>query len=321
MPTAGFMPSTAVPNFRRDRAFRSRCTTSRPNKITTAKMKLKTPNDLLIIGAGTLGQLIGTEWRTLHPDAEIVGVTGTDTSHAILRDKGITPVLAREVPAEVFPRVVFCAPPNFFKEDYPDAVEQGVKRVEEGGRMVFTSSGSVHGGEVVGITERTPVVSGGRPGLLAEAERVVLRKGEGIVVRLAGLYTLQRGAHSYWLRTGKVGGGEDGLLNLVWYGDAASAVVRALEGGDSVKRRESEEGRVYLVSAERPITRKEVCEVAMRHPMYADKQMPDFVLGQKERVDRVYDNSWTRTVLSWSPKFESFVDFMEEETNRALSSV
>lgn len=39
----------------------------------------------------------------------------------------------------------------------------------------------------------------------------------GTVVRLAGLYDLERGPHSYWLKVGTVKGAPEGLINLVHY--------------------------------------------------------------------------------------------------------
>lgn len=181
--------------------------------------------------------------------------------------------------------------------------------------MVFTSSGSVHGGQVVEITERTPVVNEGRGAVLAEAERVVLQRSEGCVARLSGLYLVDRGPHSYWLEKGSVTGAAEGMLNLVYYGDAAMAVVKVLQNGEQVKGREKESGRVYLVSAAKSVSRQQVCQAALRHPLYQGKPAPRYG-EEKNRVDRIYDNQWTREVLGWRPQYESFVEFMEKDARR-----
>ena len=57
------------------------------------------------------------------------------------------------------------------------------------------------------------------------------RRVGGTVLRLAGLYNADIGPHAYWWKTGKVSGAPNGLLNLVHYDDAASAVVAALNKG------------------------------------------------------------------------------------------
>lgn len=38
-------------------------------------------SDLLIVGPGVLGSLIGKLWQEQHVDAEVVGQTNTETNH------------------------------------------------------------------------------------------------------------------------------------------------------------------------------------------------------------------------------------------------
>lgn len=74
---------------------------------------------------------------------------------------------------------------------------------------------------------------------LHAAEEAVLSKG-GNVIRLAGLYTISRGPHEYWLRRVARGGGViqgsgDSMINLLHYEDAASAVISLMHRpGDDV---------------------------------------------------------------------------------------
>lgn len=271
------------------------------------------PNDLLIVGAGTLGRIIGVEWRQAFPTATVVGETRSDASHPLLVEAGITPAVAGTSSSR-FPRVVFCAPPSG-SADYPGTAAAAAARVVPGGRLVFTSSGSVHGPDALLITERTPVVREGRALVLVEAESNILAIPEGHVVRLAGLYTVDRGAHSFWLKRGSVNGAPDGLLNLVHYRDAAKAVVAILKAGPEVEAVEKKEGRTYLASAGQPISRREVCDVALKHPKFTEFDPPVYGDGAASK-NRTYDNSWTRQTLSWKPEFESFDEFMEADANR-----
>lgn len=56
------------------------------------------------------------------------------------------------------------------------------------------------------------------------AEETVLSRG-GSVVRLAGLYSQDRGPHTFWLRNGTVSSNADGLVNTLHYEDAASVAI------------------------------------------------------------------------------------------------
>lgn len=63
---------------------------------------------------------------------------------------------------------------------------------------------------------------------LLTAEESILGR-EGNVIRLAGLYTEQRGPHTYWLKQAKEGkvidGNANGLVNMLHYEDAAKATI------------------------------------------------------------------------------------------------
>ncbi|CDF37085.1 unnamed protein product [Chondrus crispus] len=261
-------------------------------------------DDLLIIGAGTLGRLIATVWREAHPAATILGETRSATSHVAVALAGATPSLAGSS-TEKFPYVVFCAPPGQ-SEDYPAAAAIAASRISSGGRLVFTSSGSVHGRSATRITEETPELREGRSLVLAEAEDKVLAVPEGNVIRLAGLYTRDRGPHVFWLRKRAVPGPVDSFVNMLHYEDAATAVVAVLR-----MKEEKREGRSkFLACAERSVTRREICEAALKHPKYKETGVPEYGEGEAGEP-RLYDGSWTRRVTGWKPKYEAFDDFME----------
>lgn len=266
-------------------------------------------NNLLIIGAGVLGRMVAEQWQHLHPGATVIGETNTTTNHDLLKSLNITPAISGST-ASVPSKVVFCAPPSG-SPDYPGALGEAVGRLTENNRIVFTSSGSVHGSKEELITETTAqCVDEERSKRLADAENHVLNYHNGLVVRLSGLYTLQRGAHSFWLKTGKVMSAKNRHLNLIHYADAASAVVQALQLGDDQVQKLPR--RNFLACSNKVVTPLEILEVSLKHDMYKQFDMPEF---QKADSKRTYDNTWSRETLNWTPKWESYVDFMLQEIN------
>lgn len=159
------------------------------------------------------------------------------------------------------------------------------------------------------VNEETPAAdpeSSPRTARLIGAEEAC-RKHGGCCLRLAGLYTLERGAHSFWLNSGKdVSGPADGIINLLHYDDAASACVAALKQESLVVK-----GRNFLISDGHPLTRKQICESALKAKMFSDKKMPKFLGDDKEPKGKIYDGSVSNSVLQWKPKYNSFDEFME----------
>ena len=243
-----------------------------------------------------------------------------------------------------FRDVVFCAPPSGF-EDYSSAVNEAATRLwtgihgsrgvigeeEEGndevGSFVFTSSGAVYEGiDGETVDELSPTVSdpnsNPRAYRMVQAENAGIQYG-GCALRLAGLYTLERGAHNYWLDTSNGGtaatakgrktlGRGDGIVNLLHYDDAASAVLAALIVGPNVNS-----GRRFLISDGNPTTRRGICESAMKHARYREcTTMPPFLEVGKDSMDeagprgKVYDGRKSNEALGWKPKYASFDEFM-----------
>jgi hypothetical protein len=66
-------------------------------------------------------------------------------------------------------------------------------------------------------------------------------KAQGIVLRLAGLYSLEQGAHAAWLKNGVCEGLIDSKIGLVSYEDSAAAIMCALTCERKV------DGEVFLV--------------------------------------------------------------------------
>lgn len=114
-----------------------------------------------------------------------------------------------------------------------------------------------------------------------------------------------------------------GMINLISYEDAATAVVAALNGGIAEAKGEEGapgvKGQIFLAAGDEPITRQKICEVALTHPLYGRKKMPKFkgddtppqfaVTGPS----KVYDSSWTRRTLGWEPSSASMEEYFERD--------
>jgi nucleoside-diphosphate-sugar epimerase len=159
------------------------------------------------------------------------------------------------------------------------------------------------------VTETTPVpdaVDNPRIQRLANAEGAVLAAG-GCCLRLAGLYNLHRGAHSFWLKKGTVSGSKQGLINQLHYDDAAGACVAALRAGPARTK-----GKVFLISDGNPLTRYEICQAALKAKDWSGYSMPEFPGTDDFMADgKVYDGSASNEELMWAPKYKSFAAFME----------
>jgi hypothetical protein len=222
--------------------------------------------DILVVGCGVLGtslckQLLSS---TDFGSCSITAITKTKNNHMSILDQvgahdNFHLRTFDETPREKqFQNVIFCAPPSGF-EDYPGAVKQCIDAFWSGpedGLFVFTSSGGIYGfgnGEVV--TENTPLpdTSNASPRSLRliKAEETVIGS-KGAVLRLAGLYTLERGAHNYWLEKleGKpIAGSKEGIVNLLHYDDAAGSCLATLRAGKGTQ------GQIFLVSDGHPTSR------------------------------------------------------------------
>jgi hypothetical protein len=97
----------------------------------------------------------------------------------------------------------------------------------ETGSLLFTSSIGVYSAESGIVDEQGDVFPSDHSERIARllgAEAAVLEAG-GNVVRLAGLYHAERGAHNFFFQKGEIARSGDSLLNLIHYEDAASLVV------------------------------------------------------------------------------------------------
>lgn len=159
------------------------------------------------------------------------------------------------------------------------------------------------------MTEESEVTDTPRAQKMLDAE-AASRSAGGAVCRLAGLYTLERGAHSFWLNSGKetANGRSDGIVNLLHYDDAAGVCLAALKANAG-------DGAIFLASDGNPITRMGICEASLKHKLYADKTAPTFQGTDSDPKGKIYDGSWTNKELNWKPRYNSFAEFMAQDAS------
>ncbi|CAN1283915.1 hypothetical protein LINPERPRIM_LOCUS18486 [Linum perenne] len=259
--------------------------------------------DLLIVGPGVLGRLVAEKWREQeHPNCQIAGQTMTDDHHEELVKLGINPYLRGAESSQRYPYVIFCAPPSR-TPDYPNDVREATLRWNGEGCFLFTSSSAPYDCHDNGeCNEESPVVPIGRSprtDVLLKTEEVVL-ESEGSVVRLAGLYKSDRGAHTYWLEKGTVDIRPDHVLNLIHYEDAASLCVTILK--------KKLRGRIFLGCDNHPLSRQEVMDLVAKSGKFSKKF--DGFTGTSGPLGKRLNNSRTRNELSWEPKYPSLAHFL-----------
>jgi nucleoside-diphosphate-sugar epimerase len=161
------------------------------------------------------------------------------------------------------------------------------------------------------VNENSPVAdpeTNPRSARLIYAEEAA-RKNGGACIRLAGLYNLDRGAHNFWISSGKdVSGRADGIINQLHYDDAAGSVIAALTVGPSVVS-----GNNFLISDGHPMTRQAICESTLKAKKYQGKAMPKFLGTDKDSIGKIYDGAASNKALKWDPRYESFDAFMTSQ--------
>ncbi|CAL5395633.1 unnamed protein product [Camellia sinensis] len=259
-------------------------------------------NDLLIVGPGVLGQLVAEKWQEDHPGSQIFGQTATTDHHDELIKIGINPSLKGTKATHRFPYVVFCAPPSRTL-DYPGDVREAASSWSGEGSFVFTSSSAPYDCSDNGPCDEdnpsVPIGRNPRTDVLLKAEKVVLEYG-GCVLRLAGLYKADRGAHMYWLKKGIVDARPDHILNLIHYEDAASLLVAILK--------KKPQGQIFLGCDNHPLSRQEVMDLVNKSGKYSQKF--EGFAGTNDPLGKKLNNEKTRKELGWKPKYPSFAQFL-----------
>ncbi|CAL9116371.1 unnamed protein product [Musa acuminata var. zebrina] len=259
-------------------------------------------NDLLIVGPGVLGRMVAEKWRKEHPDCQIFGHTITTDHHDELIKIGVIPSLRGSELTDKFPYVVFCAPPSR-TSDYPSDVRLAASNWSGEGSFLFTSSSAVYDcSDNDFCNEDSPLVPIGRSpriDVLLSAEKEVLDVG-GCVLRLAGLYKEDRGAHTYWLARGTVDARPDHVVNLIHYEDAASLTIAIIK--------KKLRGRTFNGCDNHPLSRQEIMDSVNRSGKYSKKFLG--FTGTDGPLGKRMTNSKTRAEIGWEPTFVSFPQFL-----------
>ena len=312
--------------------------------------------NLLVVGPGVLGSLVCQKWLEMFPAAIVVGQTNSTKNHESLEKLGITARTEdtfEHFDPKTYPYVVFSAPPSG-SDDYPGEIKKALEKwngKNEYSGFCFTSSSAVFPDNIDCDDDTATLKLGANPRAdrLLNAENVVLEhenrrkekensddgvkkeKEEGknenyqnraAVLRLAGLYHSLRGAHTYFMKAGTIESRPDALVNCIHYEDAADLVLKVL-------LREDAQRNVFLGCDGHPITREDVATCALESGCFDDDDddseggqkhsKPEFTKSEGPGGRRMTCEG-TRKALGWAPKFTSFRDFFDKETNKGKDS-
>ncbi|KAF6998543.1 hypothetical protein CFC21_014658 [Triticum aestivum] len=261
-----------------------------------------TQNDLLIIGPGVLGRLVAEKWLKEHPGCKVYGQTASTDHHSELTNIGIIPSLKGSTISQKAPYVIFCAPPSR-SDDYPGDLRVAASNWNGEGSFLFTSSTALYDCSDNRLCNEDcpsiPVGRGPRTDVLLRAENVVLEAG-GCVLRLAGLYKIDRGAHYFWLRKGTLDSRPDHIINQIHYEDAASLAIAIMK-----KRPRA---RIFLGCDNKPLSRQEIMDAVNKSGKF-DTEFQGFT-GTGGPLGKRMENSKTRADIGWEPQYPSFTEFL-----------
>ncbi|KAH7678818.1 NAD(P)-binding domain-containing protein [Dioscorea alata] len=259
-------------------------------------------HDLLIVGPGVLGRIVAEKWQQEYPNSQIYGQTMTTNHHDELIKIGIKPFLRDTKFSHKFPYVIFCAPP-FPTTDYPNDLRSAGLNWSGKGSFLFTSSTAVYDCNNNGLCDEdfplVPIGRSSRTDVLLKAEIAALEAG-GCVLRLVGLYNLDKGPHLYWLEKGTVETRPDHILNLIHYEDAASLSIAILK--------KNLRNRVFVGCDNHPLSRQEIMDAVSQSGKF-DKNFNGFT-GTDDPLGKKIYNTKTRAELGWEPKYQSFRQFL-----------
>lgn len=320
-------PLSQVDCFRPIKSFN--CPTTRSNSISVMAQASASPSNLLIVGPGVLGSYAGKLWIDDEGPGSVVGQTNTTTNHPRLTALGIHPRTKQSASSQdtTFPNVLFAAPPSG-SENYPQEVTNAIKYWDGTGSFVFTSSAAVYSvDDGSPANEDTPLVPRGneRTDKLLLAEQAVLDAG-GCVVRLVGLYHRTRGAHTFFLKQGKVDRWGGYLVNLIHYEDAASMCHAVLTGQGAGNNRSSNvdvitsnnkhRSRVFIGCDGHPITFEDMIKAVEKSGELPGSCTFTGAPGGPSKGKKMSNEKSRKALGGWEPKYGSFEEFMVNHGGR-----
>jgi nucleoside-diphosphate-sugar epimerase len=263
---------------------------------------------LLVVGPGVLGSYLAKLWLAAAGPGTVVGQTNTEAAHARLAALGVAPRTKAAAAAGGggrFANVAFCAPPSG-SEDYAGEVRAALALWDGAGAFVFTSSAGLYAADDGSpCDEASPLVAVGaaeRTDRLLAAEAAVRAAG-GSIVRLAGLYHRARGAHTFFLKAGRLERWGGYTVNLLHYEDAAALALAAL----AARAR----GGTFLGCDGAPVTFENMMAAVARSGELAGEVMFVGAPGAPGAGGRgkLLSCAATREALGWAPKYPSFAQF------------
>jgi nucleoside-diphosphate-sugar epimerase len=185
---------------------------------------------LIIWGAGTLGARVGARWAS----GPVVGFTASERWHAHLRDLGVVPMIGAPLAILARDDVLLLALPGH------QAQHEAVMLLRDAGvppprRAVLIGSVGCYEPAGPQVDENTPVGTTRRARAIAaaEADFRAWAGPRGVVLRLGGLYGLERGPfHAFQRKRAIPHKPAHSTLSLIHYDDAATATLAALQRAD-----------------------------------------------------------------------------------------
>ena len=226
----------------------------------------------LILGCGYLGKAVALALIARNPNSAVFGTTRSESKASSLRAIGVYSILADVLDPEslaglpradrVFLSVGFDRSSGSTREQVGMIgmrnVLHALKSRGWAGRLVASSSTSVYGqADGRWVDEDSETISLDESGRIALGAESLVHAAEpsATILRFSGIYGPDRIIGQAMLERGEaIPGDPDRWLNLIHVEDAAQAVVAALDATES--------GRLYVVSDDSPLRRREYYECA-----------------------------------------------------------
>jgi nucleoside-diphosphate-sugar epimerase len=257
--------------------------------------------DLLVSGAGDLGMRVAERFRSQNPEALIACETLSSQRHALLRSRGFVPRRSLDSPCQA-DGLVICFPPS--TPNYLQEITRSLNSWSGKGVALLVSSTGVYEEGLQGeITEESPRKTSS---LLKEAEDVTLQRGAH-VLRLAGLYSENRGPHIFWENLKESKSHPKGWINLIHRDDAAQAILVLLKSKNPAQESKIP-AQAWNLSDENPLTRESIAKAWASHKKIA----PIHFLGlEAPNPERKILSTKFRSCFAWTPEHKNFLDFVK----------
>lgn len=249
--------------------------------------------NLLVFGAGNLGEKVASLWQEKFPEAQIYAITQTNSKHEHLKLKNFVPLLFSEtIPTCSF--VLVSVPPKE-SDIYEKLIRKALASWDTLGSLLFISSASIYAENDGGLVVENSAILENH--FLYSFEEKILNE-KGMVLRLAGLYDENRGPHIYLQNKLSFNSSENSLINLIHTDDAASLAVCALLKGENKA--------VYLGCDGNSMTKGEFSQIVLGHRASEVQYLESEEKSRNGRSGKVCSGEWSQKVLCWKPYWSDF---------------